>query len=179
MVALPQAAFGRALVRQPCFESEDRQATAAPGAFDVFAQRREKVLERVEHRRVFELGEALLGPRLLGSQQARDAGALRLLLRREGQAGRVHQQLECFVDAPELAKDLEHTLCRLGALAPVAAGEHFADALARAEAIVANAAAKAALVAARMDAATVRMGQVRAGDAGGLVQTKLVRSVKR
>src|SRR5690606_32608606 len=55
-----------------------------------------------------------------------------------------------------------------GALAPVAAGEHFADALACAEAIVANAAAKATLGAARMDAATVRMSRVRAGDAGGL-----------
>lgn len=122
----------------------------------------------------------MLGPWYLGRQKSRESRATGPLATAEGQAAGADEQLERVVDASQHTERFEHTARLFGALAPVLPGEHlFGDALARAEAIVADATGKATLVEPLVDTTAIVASEVLTGDARGLVEGKVARLVER
>lgn len=152
----------------------------AAAALHAAAQGRQKASEFDEHGTVFDIGQSSLGPRRLGRQQLREPMTLGPLMLREGEPAGGREQLERFVDAPQHPERFEQPACLFAPIPPVASREHFlGDPLARAEAIVTGTAGKATLTQALMDTTTIRVSEMRAGDASGLVDGKVARPVER
>jgi hypothetical protein len=120
---------------------------------------------------------AAVGERLRARACLLDGGGMRS---GRGQGRRLGEVPEDLVQLPHDRQDGEHLPRQLGELAPAAAAEGaLGDVLARAEAVEHAAAGEAALAEPVVDAAPEVRLEVRAGDAGGLVDREVGRGGER